>query len=127
VRLALKPGAFRDRLTREIYAPDDPADPIGLLEATLIKAIACEEAEKKLERAIRKGEVRRHFNTDWIKDAETKGILSADEARDLASLRDMTARVIAVDDFAAADLKRENETPQSGGTDPSARAHIAAE
>ena len=128
VRLALKPGAFRDRLTREIYAPTDPADPIGLLEATLVKAIACEEAEKKLERAIRKGEVKRVYNTDWIKDAETKGILSADEARDLASLRDMTARVIAVDDFAAADLKHENETPQSGGADPSRRAqHIAAE
>ncbi|WP_372928327.1 acyl-CoA dehydrogenase [Methyloceanibacter sp.] len=127
VRLALKPGAFRDRLTREIYAPDDPADPIGLLEATLVKAIACEEAEKKLERAIRKGEVRRLYNTDWIKDAEEKGILSADEARDLASLRDMTARVIAVDDFAAVDLKHEDKTLQSGDADPSARAHIAAE
>ena len=34
---------------------------------------------------------------------------------------------VNLDDFAAADLKRENETPQSGGTDPSARAHIAAE
>ena len=127
VRLALKPGAFRDRLTREIYAPDDPADPIGLLEATLVKAIACEEAEKKLERAIRKGDVKRLYNTDWIKDAEAKGILDADEARELASLREMTARVIAVDDFAAADLRQEDETPQSGGKDPSARAHIAAE
>jgi acyl-CoA dehydrogenase len=128
VRLALKPGAFRDRLTRDIYASDDPSEGIGLLEATLAKAIACEEAEKKLERAIRKGEVKRVYDTDWIKDAETKGILSSEEGRDLAELRDMTARVIAVDDFAAADLKRKGRNPQDGGGDRSRRAqHIAAE
>ena len=132
VRLALKPGAFRDRLTRDIYTSGDPADGPGLLEATLAKAIACEEAEKKLERAIRKGEVTRVYTKDWIEDAKAKGILSAEEARDLAELRDMTARVIAVDDFAAADLKREarssDQDPQSGGEDPTRRSqHIAAE
>ena len=51
-----------------------------------------------------------------------KGILSAEEARDLAELRDMTARVIAVDDFAAADLKRKDRNPQDGGGDRSRRA-----
>jgi acyl-CoA dehydrogenase len=128
VRLAMKPSTFRDRLTRDIYTSTDPSDRIGLLEATLAKAIACEEAEKKLERAIRKGEVKRLYNTDWIKDAKNKGILSADEARELAELRDMTARVVAVDDFAAADLKREDRNPQSGGEDLSRTAqHIAAE
>ncbi|WP_410960554.1 acyl-CoA dehydrogenase domain-containing protein, partial [Salmonella sp. SAL4357] len=34
VRAALEPGAFRDRLTRNIYITDDPRDRIGLLDYT---------------------------------------------------------------------------------------------
>ena len=77
----------------------------------MAKVVACEEAEKKLERAIRKGEVKCFYNNDWIKEAETKGVLNADEIRNLAELRDMTARVIAVDDFAASELAREHMKP----------------
>ena len=59
VRAALQPGELRDRLTRDIFITDDPKDRVGLLEHTLLKVVAAEEADKKLERAIRKGEVRR--------------------------------------------------------------------
>jgi len=111
VRAALAPSAFRDRLTRDIYASDDAETGIGLLEATLAKVVACEEAEKKLERAIRRGEVKRFHDNDWIAEAEAKGVVSADEARTLAELRDMVARVIAVDDFSAAELVRKASTP----------------
>jgi len=127
VRLALQPGAFRDRLTRDIFTGD--GDATGLLEQTLAKVVACEEAEKKLERAIRKGEVKRFYNNDWIKDAQTKGVLSADEARELTELRDMVARAIAVDDFAASELTRAQTNSQEEG-DAGARRerqHIAAE
>ena len=106
MRQALQPGAFRDRLTRDIFSPDDPNDRVGLLEYTLKKVIASEEADKKLERAIRKGEVRRYHNNDWIAEAKTKGVLTEEEASSLAELRDLTARVIAVDDFDAAALAR---------------------
>ena len=121
VRAALQPGAFRDRLTRDIYTSEGTDDATGLLEATLEKVVACEEAEKKLERAIRKGEVKRFHDRDWIKDAEQKGVLTPEEARDLAALRDMVARVIAVDDFSASELERKpnEETHQ--------KQHIAAE
>lgn len=121
VRAALEPGAFRDRLTRDVYTSEGTDDATGLLEATLQKVVVCEEAEKKLERAIRKGEVKRFHDRDWIKDAEAKGVLTSEEARALADLRDMVARVIAVDDFAAAELEREphEETDQT--------QHIAAE
>ncbi len=99
VRAALEPGEFRDRLTREVYTSDDPADKVGLLEYTLAKVIANDEAERKLERAIRKGEVKRFHDRDWIADAEAKGVLTPDEARALAEQRDLVARVIAVDEF----------------------------
>ena len=104
VRAALEPGAYRDRLTREIFVSKDPADRGGLLDYTLAKAVACEEADKKLERAIRKGDVKRFHDHDWIGEAEAKGVLTSDEARELAELRDLVARVIAVDDFAAEEL-----------------------
>jgi acyl-CoA dehydrogenase len=128
VRLALQPGAFRDRLTRDIFTGDGD-EGTALLEQTLAKVVACEEAEKKLERAIRKGEVKRFYNNDWIKEAETKGVLSADEVRELAELRDMVARAIAVDDFAASELTRAQTNSEDEG-DAAARPeqqHIAAE
>ena len=55
-------------------------------------------------RVIRKGEVRRDYNNDWIAEAEKKSIITAEEAKSLAELRDLTASVIAVDDFDAAEL-----------------------
>src|SRR6185295_2173791 len=93
VRAALQPGEFRDRLTRDIFNTDDPSDRVGLLEHTFIKVIAAEEADKKLERAIRKGDVHRYYNNDWIAEAEKKGVINEDEARMLAEIRDLTARV----------------------------------
>jgi acyl-CoA dehydrogenase len=124
VRAALQPGTFRDRLTRDIYTSQDTDDATGLLEAALEKTVALEEAEKKLERAIRLGEVKRFHDRDWIKDAEDQGVLSADEARELAALRDLVARVIAVDDFSASELKRDSKPDD---TDSRHKQHIAAE
>lgn len=127
VRATLEPGAFRDRLTRGIYVSDDADDRVGILEYTLAKVVANEEADKKLERAIRKGEVRRFHGHDWLAEAEQKGILTAEEARALAEQRELVERVIAVDDFAA-----DAVLPQTAETErPSALrrppGHIAAE
>lgn len=132
VRQALQPGAFRDRLTRDIFAPDDPNDRVGVLEYTLKKVIANEEADKKLERAIRKGEVHRYQNNDWIAEAKAKGILTEDEARALAEQCDLVARVIAVDDFDPAALARRYAAPASQTSPlsqvrPEQHEHIAAE
>ena len=125
VRASLEPGAFRDRLTRHIYLTDDPRDRIGLLDYTLAKAVACEEADKKLERAIRKGEVKRFHGNDWLAEAEAKGVLTASEARALAELRDLVARVIAVDDFSPSELARgRSPASEDSATRPE---HIAAE
>jgi acyl-CoA dehydrogenase len=125
VRAALEPGAFRDRLTRDIYISEDPSDRGGLLDYTLRRVVACEEADGKLERAIRKGEVRRLHNNDWIAEAEGKGVLTESEALDLAELRDLVARVIAVDDFAPEDVARGKElATRDGKSEPE---HIAAE
>jgi acyl-CoA dehydrogenase len=127
VRAALAPGAFRDRLTRDIFVSDDPGDRAGLLDYTLARVVACETAEKKLEQAVRKGEVKRVHGSDWIAEAERKGVLTESEALDLAELRDLVARVIGVDDFAAEDLARSNDADKPSENNTPKPEHIAAE
>ncbi len=105
VTLVLEPGDARDRLTREIFVSHDVNDPVGLLEHTLPKVVAAEEAQRKLERAARKGEVKRYHGRDWIGEAVGKGIVSAAEAVQLREAEDLTARVIAVDHFDPDEVK----------------------
>ncbi len=104
-RLVIEPGEVRDRLTRYMYVSRDVNDPTGLLEVTLEKVIAAEPAEKKLERAIRAGTVRRYHNADWIGEAVEKDVISAEEGRQLREVEDLTARVIAVDHFDPTEVK----------------------
>ncbi|MEO8420027.1 MAG: acyl-CoA dehydrogenase [Hyphomicrobium sp.] len=105
VKLVLDAPEVRDRLTRYIYVSKDPDDPTGLLEVALKKAVAAEEAEKKLDRAIRAGTIRRYHGIDWIGEAMAQGIVTESEGQQLRELEALTARVIAVDDFDPAALK----------------------
>jgi len=102
---ALPPGEARDRLTRNIYVSRDVEDPTGILEVTLEKVIAAEAIEKKLEKAIRDGLVRRYHGIDWFAEAEANGIITADEAEQLREVERLVARVIAVDHFDPAEVK----------------------
>jgi acyl-CoA dehydrogenase len=104
-RRVLEPGEARDRLTRHIFVSKDVNDPTGILEVTLEKVIAAEPAEKKLEKAIRDGLVRRYHGFDWFADAEAKGVITAAEAEQLREVERLVARVIAVDHFDPAELK----------------------
>ena len=111
VELVLTPGEVRDRLTRFIYVSQNPNDPTGLLEVTFAKAVAAEVAEKKLDRAVRSGQVRRVHGTDWIGDAAKLGIVTDEETRLLREVETLTARVIAVDHFDPAEVRPHYMTP----------------
>jgi acyl-CoA dehydrogenase len=111
VELVLTPGEVRDRLTRFIHVSQDAGDPTGLLEVTLAKVVAAETAEKKLDRAVRTGKVRRVHGADWIGDAAKVGILSEEEALLLREVEALTARVIAVDHFDPAEVRPNYMTP----------------
>ncbi len=104
-KLVLEAPEARDRLTRHIYVSNDVDDPTGLLEVTLKKVVAAEEAEKKLERAIRAGTIRRYHGLDWIGEAMAKGVVTESEGQQLREIEALVARAIAVDDFDPADLK----------------------
>jgi acyl-CoA dehydrogenase len=101
----LVPGEVRDRLTRNIFVSHDESDPTGLLEVTMKKVIESEDADRKLERAIRRGAVKRYIGQDWFKEAVDKGVLSQAEADLLRETERLVAKVIAVDDFAAEEVK----------------------
>lgn len=104
VRAVLVPGEVRDRLTRDIYVSEDPDDPTGVLEVALKKVVQAEEAEKKLERAVRAGTVRRYHGRDWIGEAADAGSITESEAQLLREAEALTQRVIAVDHFAPEEL-----------------------
>lgn len=103
--MVLVPGEVRDRLTRLIYVSNDPNDPTGLLEVTFKKAVAAEAIEKKLDRAIRAGTVRRVHGTDWFGEAAKAGVITEAEAEQLRELETLTAKVIAVDHFDPAEVR----------------------
>lgn len=105
VRLAVEPGELRDRLTRFIHVSTDVDNPTGLLEVTLQKTIAAEEAERKLERAIRLGTVSRNHGNDWFGEAVAKGVLTESEGQQLRELEALVARAIAVDHFDPAEVR----------------------
>ena len=104
-KLILEPGEVRNRLTNHIFVSTDPDDPTGLLEVTLKKVIASKEAEKKLDRAVRDGKIRRYHGIDWFSDAAQKGIVTESEAQLLAETERLVARAIAVDHFDPAEVK----------------------
>jgi acyl-CoA dehydrogenase len=99
VHAVLEPGEFRDRLTRFVFVSHDENDPTGLLEVAMKKVVESDAADRKLERAIRGGAVKRYLGSDWLKEAVDKGVLSQDEADLLRYTERLAARVIAVDDF----------------------------
>ena len=111
VRLALEPGEVRDRLTRDIFITEDKSDPIGLLEHTYLRVIETHEADRRLEKAIRNGDVRRYHTTDPIAEAVEQGVLTEDEGRSLREVKELVAKVIAVDDFDPADIVHHRDSP----------------
>ncbi|MEQ8826041.1 MAG: acyl-CoA dehydrogenase [Filomicrobium sp.] len=104
-RAVSEPGDVRDRLTRDIFISTDPADPTGLLEATLARVVATEAAEKKLDKAIRQGTIRRYHGIDWFDDAAKAGVITPKEAEDLKEAESLVARTIAVDHFSPEEVK----------------------
>jgi acyl-CoA dehydrogenase len=105
VHAVLEPGEVRDRLTRNIFVSHDENDPTGLLEVTMKKVIESEDADKKLERAIRSGTVKRYLGNDWFKEAADKNVLSQAEADLLRETERLVTKVIAVDDFDPEEVK----------------------
>ena len=110
-RQVLRPGAFRDRLTKGTYVSFDPKDVLGRMEDALLKVTAAEEIETKFLKAIRRGKIERRLDRDAIADAVELGILNHNEAEIMRAADEATDYVIAVDEFAPGELGANDDAP----------------
>ncbi|HET9679310.1 MAG TPA: acyl-CoA dehydrogenase [Gammaproteobacteria bacterium] len=107
VELMITPGAARDRLTHGTYI-SDPKSHIGMMNEALELAVACEDAEKRIRDAQKDGSLKDDDRLDTISLALKAGVISADEAKSLTRLAELTLEIISVDDFAFDELGTES-------------------
>jgi len=105
-RLLIEPSATRDRLTAGMYHGPADEEGVALLDAAMAAAVEAEPIEQKIRAAARAGALDTHVapGSDPGLTAEravAAGVISSSEAAVLARHRELAARVIRVDDFAA--------------------------
>jgi acyl-CoA dehydrogenase len=98
-RIALEPGAARDRLTAGMYVPKTEADITGKLEAAFLATIACEAVDEKLRKAVKKGKVVPKPGADIGLLARDAGLITPDEYLQWNRKEALRKAVIKVDDF----------------------------
>jgi len=121
-RLLIEPSATRDRLTSDVYQPDDVEDPVGALEAALHATIEAEPIEARVKQALREGRFTPGLHigdaVDGIyADAQQAGVITAQELEVIRRKGELRDKVIRVDDFpydfglreALADLSEEDQ------------------
>ncbi|TAN52148.1 MAG: acyl-CoA dehydrogenase [Betaproteobacteria bacterium] len=98
-RIALEPGAARDRLTAGMYLGKGETDITGALEAAFHATIDCEPVEKKLREAVKSGRLAARPGEDTAATARAQGVISDGELALWRRKEALRRRVIQVDDF----------------------------
>ncbi len=106
VELIINPTPTRERLCDHIYKTVEPSNPLGLLQQALEGADRVRLLERKIFDASRDGRLTREDTPGQIDEAERVGILTAAEAEEIRSFDRGTLELLAVDDFAPAELAR---------------------
>lgn len=102
VKLLLAPSATRDRLTAEVFTPNDAKDPIGVIELALQATLECEPIEAKIRKAQKSGvfgDNPRANVRDIQRLATEMGVITAEEGQKMARRNALRDEVIHVDDF----------------------------
>jgi acyl-CoA dehydrogenase len=104
-RLLLEPSATRDRLVAGSFVSKAADDPVALIEQALIATLAAEPIEAKIRVAVKEARLDARLPPGGGLDAlvaraQSQGVISAAEAQAVIAARDLTAKVIRVDDFA---------------------------
>jgi acyl-CoA dehydrogenase len=98
-RIALEPGAARDRLTAGMYVPKTEADATGKLEAAFLATIACEPIDEKLRKALKKGSITARAGVELGLIAKEQNVITAEEYAQWSRKEALRKLVIKVDDF----------------------------
>src|SRR5687768_16031122 len=99
-RIALEPGAARDRLTAGMYLPKGD-DATGILEQAFLATIACEPIDEKLRKAVKKGKIVSRPGAELGLLGKESNIITADEYAQWSRKEALRKQVIKVDDFPA--------------------------
>jgi acyl-CoA dehydrogenase len=99
VGLLLAPGPARSRLTAGIFIPQDPEEPVAVLEAALRAVIAAEPIGAKIRQARERGVIASSFADQIVDEACAKGVISQAEKEAMERAKMLRRQVIMVDDF----------------------------
>jgi acyl-CoA dehydrogenase len=104
-RLLIEPSPCRDRLTAPIYLSASDDDPLAQVERALAAVVAAEPAEQKVRAAMKSGRLDAKHEPEAGPDAplaraQVADVITAAEADAMIAARELTAKVIRVDDFA---------------------------
>ena len=114
-KIALEPGAARDRLTAGMYLPKGEADVTGKLEAAFVATIACEPVDEKIRKAVKRGKMTPRPGVELGFVAKESNIISSEEYAQWSRKEALRKAVIKVDDF-----------PQDFGRAELAETNVAA-
>ena len=99
VALLLEPGPARSRLTAGIFIPQDPEEPVAVLEAALRAVIAAEPIGAKIRQARARGLIASTFADQIVDEACAKGVITQSEKEAMERAKLLRRQVIMVDDF----------------------------
>jgi acyl-CoA dehydrogenase len=104
-KLLIEPSATRDRLTAGMFIARSGDGPVLQIERALAATLAAEPVEAKIKLAAKDGRLDTKLAPGaglevLVARAQTAGVIDAAEGAALLAARDLTAKVIRVDDFA---------------------------
>lgn len=108
-KIALEPSATRDRLTEGVYITEDPEHPTGRIEYAMLQTIRAADAEKKLHKLNKSGEIHGLTQKELTDDALSKSLISDTEAQLLINSWKAMREAIRVDAFAPETLRTSSQ------------------
>ena len=116
-RCITTPGAARDRLTPRCYISATKTDrDLALFERAMQATLDTADTAKKLVKARKSGAIHADHPFDQIAEAETNGVISADEAAAMRLAFELQMKVIDVDDFDPSEIRGARKTTPSAAT-----------
>jgi acyl-CoA dehydrogenase len=103
--ILMTPNEARDRLGHGAFLAPTENHPAGRINSYLAAVIAAEPVERKFQKAIKAAEFGTLDYAGQLSLAVERGLITAEERRQLEELRRMTIDTIAVDDFDPEELR----------------------
>ncbi len=122
VELMTSSGEARERLAEYAYTTIEPGNPVGLLAEALELAERHEALEKRLYQARKEGLIKSEYLGLQIGEAERAEVINKDEAKALREYHEKVMALLAVDDFAPGEFRRQATTDPGGDAEPARQA-----